>query len=205
MPRLVIRKGVGAGTDHALASPCVVGRHASATFVLGDQLVSRNHFRVISEGGAWFVEDLGSTNGTVVNGRRVTKQQLADGDVLHVGNTELQFVQKDLLAAGRPAAPVAARPATPPAPGVGTVTQAGVPLSPKPVAPKPVAPAAVPAKPVLPAKPVVPAAPAVPKEAARPAVPAKPVVPAPAPPTAGPPAAPAKPAVQAPIPRRHRR
>lgn len=196
MPRLVIRKGEGAGKDHALSGPCIVGRHASANFVLGDTLVSRNHFRVLPEGGLWFVEDMGSTNGTIVNGRRATKLQLADGDVIVVGGTELQFVQKDLFAsapAPRPAVP-AAIPVAP-----GAITQVpppravlpAVPVVPKPaapVAPKPAVPAAVPAAP----RPTV-------------AAPASPVPPPAAPAKPAPPAPPKPPPVQAPIPSKRRR
>lgn len=122
MPRLVIRKGEGAGKDYAVAGPCVVGRHESAHFVLGDGLASRNHFRVVNEAGAWLVEDMGSTNGTLVNGQRVKRQALRDGDRIVAGTTELEFVQKDLLAAvpAKPSALPPARPAPPaPAPAPG--------------------------------------------------------------------------------------
>lgn len=118
MPRLVIRRGAGAGKDHALSGACVVGRHASAQFVLGDPLVSRNHFRVLHEDGTWMIYDLGSRNGTLVNGARVTSRPLADGDRIVAGATELEFVQKDMPAAtgGAPAA-VPAKPVVPtPAP-----------------------------------------------------------------------------------------
>jgi pSer/pThr/pTyr-binding forkhead associated (FHA) protein len=114
MPRLVIRRGEGTGKDHALAGACVVGRHASAQFVLEDPLVSRNHFRVLLEDGAWMLYDLGSRNGTAVNGARVTSRPLADGDRIVAGATELEFVQKDMLAAARPLAAVPAKPVVPP-------------------------------------------------------------------------------------------
>ena len=118
MPRLVIRKGVAPGRDHALGGECTVGRHQSATFVLDDQLVSRQHFRVVSQGGVWILEDLGSTNGTLVNGQRTTRQPLIDGDVIQAGSTQLVFVQKDILGgtgeqAGDASAPKAAPTATP--------------------------------------------------------------------------------------------
>lgn len=108
MPRLVIKQGNGIGRDHALgAAACIVGRDASAQFVLEDTLVSRRHFQVVQEGGAWFVEDLGSTNGTMLNGSRAKRARLADGDTIKAGSTTLTFVQKDIL--GGPAAPVPAR------------------------------------------------------------------------------------------------
>jgi pSer/pThr/pTyr-binding forkhead associated (FHA) protein len=117
MPRLVIRKGVAAGRDHALGGECVVGRHPQVTFVLDDHLVSRRHFRVFQQGGVWLVEDLGSTNGILVNGRRTARQPLVDGDLIRAGSTEIQFVQKDLLAGG----PRATGQATAPKPRRGPV------------------------------------------------------------------------------------
>jgi pSer/pThr/pTyr-binding forkhead associated (FHA) protein len=130
MPRLVIRRGEGTGKDHALAGACVVGRHASAQFVLEDPLVSRNHFRVLLEDGAWMLYDLGSRNGTVVNGARVTSRPLADGDRIVVGATELEFVQKDMLAAARPvAAASAAPPARPVVPPPAAKPAAAAPAS----------------------------------------------------------------------------
>jgi pSer/pThr/pTyr-binding forkhead associated (FHA) protein len=101
MPRLVIRKGVAAGRDHALGGECIVGRHPSATFVVDDHLMSRKHYRVFQQGTVWLVEDLGSTNGTLVNGQRMARQPLVDGDVIRAGSTEVEFVQKDLLAPGK--------------------------------------------------------------------------------------------------------
>jgi len=98
MPRLAIKEGPGVGRDHMLGpAACVVGRDAGADFVLEDGSVSRKHFRVVQDGGAYFVEDLGSTNGTVVNGRKSKRARLSDGDLIHVGATRLAFVQKDLL------------------------------------------------------------------------------------------------------------
>ena len=176
MPRLVIRKGEGSGKDHALGGPCIVGRHASANFVLGDTLVSRNHFRVFQEGQLWFVEDMGSRNGTLVNGRKMQKLQLSDGDLIAAGGTEVQFVQKDMLAAGggKPVVPpavrvppVAVRPA--PAAAVGERT---APIGPIPGVTVPVRPPPVvsPPKAVVAPAPPKPAATAAPKPADKPTV-----------------------------------
>ena len=92
MAELTIRSGDGTGRTHPLdEAPCVVGRDAEATFTLEDALVSREHFRVVHEDGAYWVEDLGSFNGTLVNGERMQRLQLSSGDVIRAGNTEVVF------------------------------------------------------------------------------------------------------------------
>lgn len=117
MPRLVVHKGVAAGQDKALGGECVVGRHPAADFVLDDKLASRRHFRVYPFQGSWVVEDLGSTNGTTVNGQRIQRVGLRDGDLIGVGTSELKFVQKDLLGQSTSAAPpVVPTPPSPPTP-----------------------------------------------------------------------------------------
>jgi pSer/pThr/pTyr-binding forkhead associated (FHA) protein len=105
VPRIVIQRGEGQGRDLALGGECVVGRHPTATFPIEDTLASRRHLRLFPEGGRWVVEDLGSTNGTRVNGKRVSRHVLSDGDVVGIGTTDLLFVQKDLLGAVRPPGP----------------------------------------------------------------------------------------------------
>jgi pSer/pThr/pTyr-binding forkhead associated (FHA) protein len=100
MPRLVITKGPGVGRDHAVATECVVGRATDADFVLEDPGASRRHLRVSRDGDGYVVEDLGSRNGTIVNGARIQRHALADGDLLRVGGTEMIFRQKDLLEGG---------------------------------------------------------------------------------------------------------
>lgn len=111
MPRLVIRVGAGMGRDHALgAAPCIVGRGPGADFTLEDAGASRQHFRVVGGTGMWVLEDLGSTNGTYVNGHRAKRARLRDGDVVRVGTTEIAYVQKDML-------PESAQPGAAAAPG----------------------------------------------------------------------------------------
>ena len=76
---------------------CVLGRDPSADFVLDDELASRRHAQIVGRAGAWVLEDLGSTNGTLLNGKRTRRAPLADGDAIRIGSTVLRFVQKGLL------------------------------------------------------------------------------------------------------------
>jgi predicted component of type VI protein secretion system len=85
----------------------VVGRGSEdVTFRLGDRNVSRRHARFLRQSGAVFVEDLGSQNGTRVNGERITgKRRLRDGDLVQIGDYDLA-----ILAEGAPVAPGAPPP-----------------------------------------------------------------------------------------------
>jgi Protein of unknown function (DUF3662)/FHA domain len=69
--------------------PVVIGRLPECTVVLGDPNVSRRHAEVRHVGEALVVTDLGSTNGTRVNGVPVREQHLASGDEITVGSTTL--------------------------------------------------------------------------------------------------------------------
>jgi hypothetical protein len=68
-----------------------VGRHPDCNLVLADPNVSRNHAEIRPKGDRFEVVDLGSTNGTRVNGVRVDSQVLHDGDELSFGNTRMHF------------------------------------------------------------------------------------------------------------------
>ena len=70
----------------------VIGREqASADLVLSDSNVSRRHAELSRTDAGWTIADLGSTNGTRVNGQRITSQALRSGDVITLGLIELQF------------------------------------------------------------------------------------------------------------------
>jgi DNA-binding SARP family transcriptional activator len=72
--------------------PVVLGRQDSCGLVLVDEEVSRRHAQVVSTGDGHAVEDVGSTNGTHVNGNRITVlTRLAHGDRLEVGGTVLRY------------------------------------------------------------------------------------------------------------------
>ena len=76
----------------SVGSELLVGRAENAGLLLPGTLVSRQHARVWISGGRFSVEDLGSRNGTFVNGVRVAGPTwLQDGDALRVGDVELEF------------------------------------------------------------------------------------------------------------------
>jgi two-component system response regulator HydG len=82
------------GSEHELGDGLAIGRAGGAGLDLpvNDPEMSRRHARIVVEEGL-FVEDLGSTNGTVVNGSAVTRARVAPGDVLRVGGTLLEVAE----------------------------------------------------------------------------------------------------------------
>jgi len=70
----------------------VIGRRATSGLALSDAEVSRQHAVIEYDAPRYYLRDLESTNGTCVNGRRLTSRYaLADGDVIEVGRTRLRF------------------------------------------------------------------------------------------------------------------
>jgi pSer/pThr/pTyr-binding forkhead associated (FHA) protein len=69
----------------------VIGRIAGCDICIADANTSRQHAAFVREAGGWAVEDLGSTNGTLVNGKVVEYQKLRNDDVIVVGITELVY------------------------------------------------------------------------------------------------------------------
>jgi pSer/pThr/pTyr-binding forkhead associated (FHA) protein len=71
--------------------PVLIGRLPECEITLSDPNVSRRHAEVRPFGTGFLVVDLGSTNGTKVNGMTVSERQLQDGDSITVGATRLRF------------------------------------------------------------------------------------------------------------------
>jgi len=66
-----------------------IGRGDDTNITINDQRVSRHHFEIIMEGGAPVIADMGSTNGTYVNGKRVTRQRLQNGDKIQISSSTI--------------------------------------------------------------------------------------------------------------------
>jgi pSer/pThr/pTyr-binding forkhead associated (FHA) protein len=83
---------LGGGDPIPLLKPFLeIGRRESNDIVLRFPNVSGRHCELAVEGGYWFVQDLGSSNGTKVNGTRVTKQRLDPGDTLSVARHDFEI------------------------------------------------------------------------------------------------------------------
>lgn len=90
--QLVIAEGKEAGREFLFDQQSVViGRTPECDVILYDAGVSRRHARIFDEGEGFLIEDLGSSNGTVVNGSKVAKQPLKDGDSIVLGPVKFTF------------------------------------------------------------------------------------------------------------------
>jgi pSer/pThr/pTyr-binding forkhead associated (FHA) protein len=88
----MVREGKNASYEVELRHQVtVIGRGSEADVRLTDQAVSRRHAELRVANGAVMLNDLQSTNGTTVNGARITQTALADGDELRIGETVLIF------------------------------------------------------------------------------------------------------------------
>jgi pSer/pThr/pTyr-binding forkhead associated (FHA) protein len=90
-PALVAVSGPATGQRFPLVAPIEIGREAHGLTLTGDPQASRRHAKVEPIGNSWQVTDLGSTNGTLVNGTRVTTAMLRPGDVLTIGSSQFRF------------------------------------------------------------------------------------------------------------------
>ena len=87
------------GRTHALeGAKVVLGRSKDSDIQVEDANVSRRHAELRREGATWWLVDLGSTNGTELNGKRVQRSKLDDGDTITLGATELVFGKRTVKA-----------------------------------------------------------------------------------------------------------
>lgn len=91
--QVAIVEGSNRGENVSLSeAPLLIGRGTDAAIRLDDDYVSTRHARIAQSNGEWFVEDLGSTNGTYVGSRRITQPMaLGVGTQVRIGKTVLEL------------------------------------------------------------------------------------------------------------------
>jgi len=93
-PTLVVRTGVDAGATLVLDGRRVTaGRGSGCDLVVRDTTVSREHAAFVLRGDTWWVLDLGSTNGTRVNGLRAAEHPIVAGDRVELGDVVVELVE----------------------------------------------------------------------------------------------------------------
>ena len=91
------------GTHIMLDKPVTLGRDPKAELTLQDEGISRRHCRIVfeKEKSAFFIEDLGSTNGTLLNGKKLSAaKKLEAGDRIYLGACVVKFTYSDALEVG---------------------------------------------------------------------------------------------------------
>jgi len=82
------------GVSVPLSGPVVIGRSPDADLVIADDFVSGIHAKVVPTADGYALEDLGSTNGTLLNGQPATRPlTIAAGDVIELGQNRLEVVR----------------------------------------------------------------------------------------------------------------
>ena len=90
------------GKTHAVTSPkVVIGRSRDCDIRVSDLNASRRHAELRKDGDKYWIVDLGSMNGTLVNGKQVEKERLENGDRITLGSTDIVFGRKSAIRDGR--------------------------------------------------------------------------------------------------------
>jgi hypothetical protein len=89
---VIVRSDTQAGLDFTVTDATVIGRSPEADIVIDDPYASEFHLRLVASEDGLTLHDLGSTNGTYLNGRRVTAPaELRRGDAVQVGKTVMEI------------------------------------------------------------------------------------------------------------------
>jgi serine/threonine-protein kinase len=98
MPRLVVEKGNDKGKtiNIPVRGTILIGRDSSAALQVRDSMTSRLHIKIESrENGEYWLHDLESLNGTLLNGQRIRESKLNAGDLIKIGETLISFLSDD--------------------------------------------------------------------------------------------------------------
>ena len=110
--RLKVRVGPRSGEVYLLTPnvPWVVGRSPDCSIPIEDSMISRRHFEIVWNGATCILTDLGSTNGTTLNGERASCEVLKHDDVILAGQSafRIEVTEEPILSPSETAAPVAA-------------------------------------------------------------------------------------------------
>jgi predicted component of type VI protein secretion system len=99
LPKITITEGPGAGKEYEVDEAVILGRLDSNDIPVHDTKASREHAKIYKQGSVFSIVDLNSSNGTFVNGKKITKQALSSGDEITIGQVSLRFEDPEAEAA----------------------------------------------------------------------------------------------------------
>lgn len=121
MAYIVVADRNGEVDRRELKRPLVIGRAPDCDVVIRDILLSRRHCTIEPMGDQWIIADLGSKNGTFVQGQPITRHLLSEGDVVQIGRSKLCFREGVFVPAPSQAPSRSVRPVDPREALAGTV------------------------------------------------------------------------------------
>ena len=95
MASLKIIEGPGGGKELTLTENVTLGRWRGCDLQIKDEEASREHSEIFLRAGRYHVRDLGSSNGTFVNGEKVTEELLRPGDLIRIGGVTIEYVDEE--------------------------------------------------------------------------------------------------------------
>jgi len=103
MAILIVEAGERLGEKFLLDNITIIGRLATNPIHIEDDRISREHAKVTREPDGFYIVDLDSRNGTLVNGERIKLHKLIDDDLITIGHTHLRFKEVDEAPVEQPA------------------------------------------------------------------------------------------------------
>jgi pSer/pThr/pTyr-binding forkhead associated (FHA) protein len=91
---LVAHQGKTVGERELKPGRLVIGRTSDNDLAIDSKFISRHHCQIVTQLNACVIEDLNSTNGIFVQSKRVRRHNLNDGDVVHVGQHEIMYIDE---------------------------------------------------------------------------------------------------------------
>ncbi len=97
MVMLRVKKGAEPGRGYQITkTPVSIGRDTLSNISINDTRMSRQHAALFFLPPDFYLKDLGSTNGTYVNNKRIKQATLKNGDLVRIGNTEFEFIVSEV-------------------------------------------------------------------------------------------------------------
>ncbi|MGQ0612854.1 MAG: FHA domain-containing protein [Planctomycetaceae bacterium] len=91
MPKLIVTEGPNTGAEFNVGKAVILGRLETNDVPIQDGKASREHAKIFQQGSDYAIVDLNSSNGTFVNGQKITKRVLKPGDEIAIGLVQLRF------------------------------------------------------------------------------------------------------------------